>query len=137
MDSKKIQPAVGKITVLCQNHCKLWLFSQSSIRTPAAVGMELNPNSEYSGTQLQGSQTHMDQLLLFIWLAELYTHFDWFLYQNMVSSSMAHSTVPHFFVLCTIWHELWSITQQTHNNTHNLFRKWNNHSIYNRIRKNH
>ena len=44
------------MTVLCQNHCKFWLFSQSSIRTPAAVGMELNPNSEYSGTQLQGGK---------------------------------------------------------------------------------
>ena len=109
MDSKKIQPAGGKMTVLCQNHCKFWLFSQSSIRTPAAVGMELNPNSEYSGTQLQGSQTHMDQLLLFVWLAELYTHFDWILYQNMVSSSMAHSTVPHMPLLCSLHNLTWTM----------------------------
>ena len=73
MDRKKIQPAAGKIAVLCQNHCKFWLFSQSRIGTPAAVGMELNPNSKYSGTQLQGSKTHMDQLSLFIRSTELYT----------------------------------------------------------------
>ena len=63
---QKIQQVVGKITALWENHCKLWLFSLSSIRTPAAVGMELNQNSEYSGAQLQGGKTHIDQLLLFI-----------------------------------------------------------------------
>ena len=58
-------------------------------------------------------------------------HFDRFLFQNVVSTSMAHSTAPRAPLFCSL-HILtsamicyWIDTQQ-----HKIYIKWNNHSLH-------